>query len=167
MTGFQGLNGGVQDACGRLISETFDRILKRHHDEAVFWEGLFADKIAIFADTGRTDWDSPASRRYYELLFQDFTRLVSRSASAIEMGCGTGVLSMLLAAQGTKATIVDRSPRALEYAKIIEKRLRREFTFRGSVSYVNGDVHSLDSSLRGEVVHNCGVIEEVSPQDAV
>jgi len=159
--------GRVEGAAENAISRTFDHFLKRHSDEGVFWNGLFAEKIRIFDETGHTDWDAPSSRGYYELLLRDFKRLVGTPASALEMGCGTAVLSMLLAVQGSDVTIVDKTATALCYAKIIEGRLREEFTFLGSVSYVHSDLLELERSLRGEVVHNCGVIEEMSAYDAV
>ncbi|ROO52682.1 methyltransferase family protein [Micromonospora sp. Llam0] len=143
------------------VTQTFDRLLKKHPDEGVFWNNLFADKMRVFDETGKTDWDSPSSRSYYELLLEDFTRLSGTPSSALEMGCGTAVLSILLAAQGADATIVDRSAAALDYAKVLEQRLRREFTFVGTVSYVRADFLELDRTFCCELVHNCGVIEEI------
>lgn len=156
---------GLDRVAEHTISQTFDRLLKRHADEEVFWNRLFGEKMRLHEETGKTDWDSPNSRRYYELLLEDFRRISGTPATTLEMGCGTAILSILLAAQGADATIVDRSAAALAYAKIVEQRLRKEYSFSGTVSYIHGDFLDLSDDLRCEVVHNCGVIEEM-PVDA-
>lgn len=162
MTTAEGLLSGADRFAEAAVTWTFDRLLKQHPNESVFWETLFAEKMRVFEETGRTDWDSVRSRGYYEMLLQDFDRLVGRPASVVEMGCGTAVLSLLLAARGTRTTIVDRSAAALEYAKVLERRLRQDLTFAATVSYVHADLFELDGTIRGEIVHNAGVIEEMS-----
>jgi SAM-dependent methyltransferase len=157
----------VDKAVGTALTRLFDGVLKRHHDEQMFWDGLFVQKLRLFEETGRTDWDVPSSRSYYDLLLGDFTRLVGRPSSAVELGCGTAVLSLLLAAGGCRTTLVDRSAAALEYAGVIEARMRQDITFSGSVSYVRADFLDLDPAIRGEVVHNVGVLEEMPMGDSV
>ncbi len=159
--------GAIEEGMESAISTVFDALLKRHPDERVFWNSLFDEKLRIFEATGRTDWDVPSSQNYYKLLLGDFRSRIGTPATALEMGCGTAVLSMLLAAGGCNATIVDRSAAALEYARVIEARLRKEFTFLGRTTYIHSDFMSLDRSLRSEVAHNCGVIEEMPTAAAV
>ncbi|MBF6126600.1 class I SAM-dependent methyltransferase [Nocardia brasiliensis] len=158
---------GVDDLLSRALTAGFDHAMKRHSDERQFWNMLFTSKLECHERTGLTDWDNPKSRTYYRLLHKDLTALVGRQASVIEMGCGTAVLSLLLAADGSEVTLVDRSEPGLAYARVIEQALREELTFVGSVKYVHADFTSLDRSLRADLVHNAGVIEEMDMSEAV
>jgi len=158
---------GIDNLVSRALTAVFDRAVKRHPDERVFWDSLFEGKLRHYESSGLTDWDSPRSRAYYSLLLNDLKRLIGRPASAIEMGCGTAVLSLLFAAEGSNVTLVDRSEPSLDYARVIEQRLRAELTFIGSVRYIHADFMHLDRSLRADMVHNAGVIEEMPISDAV
>lgn len=161
------LADGIDDVVSRALTAGFDYAVKRHPDERVFWNSMFEGKLAHYERSGLTDWDSPRSRAYYRLLLRDLTALIGTPASAIEMGCGTAVLSLLLAARGSEVTLVDRSQPGLEYARVIERRLRQDLTFAGSVRYVHADFMDLDGSVRADVVHNAGVIEEMPVSEAV
>jgi SAM-dependent methyltransferase len=165
--GYTRIANGIDQFVSRALTAGFDRAVKRHPDERQFWNALFKSKLEHYQRTGLTDWDSPRSRAYYGLLLKDVKALTGTPASAIEMGCGTAVLSLLLAAEGSEVILVDRNQPALDYARVIERALRQELNFLGSVSYLHADFMELDQSLRADLVHNAGVIEEMDMSEAV
>lgn len=145
----------------------FDALLKKHFNEEIFWTNIFEKKINLAENGEGTDWDKPNSKAYYKLLLADIKRWVGIPETATELGCGTGILSLLLAAEGTHVTLVDHLPDALKYARICEKRMREEFHFKGSVRYEQGDIMVSRPDWKADFVHNCGVIEEMSDDQIV
>ncbi len=63
----------------------------------------------------------------------------------VDFGCGTGVLSVELARWAHRVTAIDRSPVALEAARV---RARREGL--GNIHFVEADLHALPKNLGGK-----------------
>jgi ArsR family transcriptional regulator len=63
----------------------------------------------------------------------------------VDFGCGTGVLSVELARWARRVTAIDRSPQALEAARV---RAKREGL--PNINFVEADLHSLPKSVGGK-----------------
>lgn len=149
-----------------LIDIFFDALLKRHNNDTVFWTNRFSQKIAAYERGEGTDWDRPSAKAYYKYLRNDFKELAGTPRTAMELGCGTGILSLLMAAEGTDVVLVDHLPEALSYAKLCELSMRKDMSFKGTVRYEFADASSYQLKEKFDLVHNCGVIEEMAPDQA-
>lgn len=157
-----------------MINFIFNFIFQKHNDDISFWKQHWNNKIEIYNKTGKTDWDSFSSQRYYKILLEDILTYLNfnpRNKKILEMGAGTGILSLLMAARGAKVYLVDILPEAVVYMKILENEFRNKLPFfRGSVNYIVKDFNKLtnkDMPLHYfDLVHNMGVIEEY-PLDQV
>jgi SAM-dependent methyltransferase len=108
-------------------------------------------------------WASASPRYRYQGLKYD--RLVAllprrRFASALDLGCGLGLLSQKLAARAERVLGIDVAPTAIEHAR------RRGAAF-GNLSFEPGDILNLPSSLNGrfDLVVVADVLYYLSPLD--
>lgn len=92
----------------------------------------------------------PYMWRFYELLLGDYD---FRGKRVVEMGCGTGINTILMAQRGAKVTFMDFSKNALD---IVRKNME-EAGVDGE--FVLGDI--LESGFENEfdIVHSEGVVE--------
>lgn len=158
-----------------MINLIFNIIFQKHENDIAFWRQLWSRKIELFNKTGMTDWDSFSSQRYYQILLSDLTTYLdfdSKNKKVLEMGAGTGILSLLMAAKGAEVYLVDILPEAIVYMKILENKLKKELPFfLGSVKYITKDFNSLTNKdfpyHYFDLVHNMGVIEEYSSDEVV
>lgn len=81
-----------------------------------------ADTFDDEADHGLRD---PATHAAWAVLFREW---IPAPARVLDLGCGTGTLSVLLARQGHRVTGVDLSPRMVELARAKAAGLAAEFT---------------------------------------
>ncbi len=92
----------------------------------------------------------PYMWRFYEMLLGDYD---FRGKRVIEMGCGTGINTILMAKRGARVTFMDFTRDSLD---IVRRNMEREGV---DGELVLGDI--LDSDFRDEfdIVHSEGVIE--------
>jgi 2-polyprenyl-3-methyl-5-hydroxy-6-metoxy-1,4-benzoquinol methylase len=95
----------------------------------------------------------PYMWRFYELLLGDYD---FRGKRVLEMGCGTGINTILMAKRGARVTFLDFSRESLD---IVRRNMEREGVEGEAVL---GDM--LDSDFRNEfdLVHSEGVVEHFS-----
>lgn len=134
-------------------------------DERAFWERHWKQQLSLFERNHapreqRELWargcDSEMARAYGKLFYG------LEGKSVLELGCGSGHISVLMAARAERVTLVDLSPSALEYA-------RRTASYLGlerKITFVEGDIFSIDIEPH-DACFNCGVIEHFSNQQAI
>lgn len=158
-----------------LISRMYDVVFRRNiESEEQFWKRLFTHKVEQWNTERVLDIDVFNSRVYYDLLFDDVVKYCDlanlEGLRILEAGCGTSVLSLLLAAQGARVYLVDRLEEAISYSRLIEEELRNRGPFLGRVDYRVDDIvpMSTDSqfSKSFDIVHNYGVLEECTPEES-
>lgn len=76
-----------------------------------------------------------------------------RNKKVLEIGCGTGINSILMAKAGAKVTFLDNSQEALN----IVKKLLDRFSLEGELVCENAFHHTFDGEF--DLVHSEGVIE--------
>ena len=59
-----------------MINSLFNFFLQEKRDDLDFWRKYWQDKIKIYNNTGKTDWDSFSSKRYYTFLFEDLREIL-------------------------------------------------------------------------------------------
>jgi 2-polyprenyl-3-methyl-5-hydroxy-6-metoxy-1,4-benzoquinol methylase len=101
------------------------------------WETL--DKTEIKGSTYMYDY-------YKEFLGDSF-----RDKRVLEIGCGTGVNSILMAASGAKVSVMDYSMEALEVVKKLAGGVTLE--------YIHMDMFNSDLENEFDIVHSEGVVE--------
>lgn len=69
----------------------------------------------------------------------------------LEIGCGTGVNSVLMASLGAKVSVMDFSKEALDVVKVLAKGL--------DIEYIHRDMFTSDLENEFDVVHSEGVVE--------
>ncbi len=118
-------------------------------------------------------WDAVAETYNIELedgdiqLANDIEELLKRQGlkqgdSLIEMGCGSGHLSLCLAQKGYKVTLIDFSAVALEKAK----KTFEKYGVQGE--FILGDLFNLDSSIPVcDYAWNSGVMEHFGDEEIV
>lgn len=99
--------------------------------------------------------------QYNVPLLQQIRQIVSVPASILEVGTGTGALSVFLAAHGYDVVGIDNDPRVIEAARKLAEH------FRVSCRFELGDAFDL-SAYRGrfDLVFSSGVIEHYTAEDA-
>lgn len=158
-----------------MINRIYNLLLKRHDDDILFWKQFWAEKNKIYRENNKTDWDVFSSKRYYHVLLKDIEKYVGADFKAkkiMELGSGSGMLSILMAAQGAEVYLVDISSESLEYAKILEAKLRGDTPeFLGEIAYLHKNFDDVlsDKSMWSvfDLVHNEGIIEEYAENNAV
>jgi 2-polyprenyl-3-methyl-5-hydroxy-6-metoxy-1,4-benzoquinol methylase len=94
-----------------------------------------------------------------EALIQHFGRI--RGLRSIELGAGTGDISLLLAREGAETALLDANDRALEIARF-------QFGVFGiAPAFLTGDLLALSSDLRGrfDVAVSYGTVEHFEGED--
>lgn len=113
------------------------------HTEAsnAYWSGRAEEYSALHEDELASERGAAFGRLMQELVTQTRTceNQGNRPANALEIGCGSGMLSILLAQAGAQVCGVDYSPKMLEQARA--NAARHGVTER--VSLVRADAHSL------------------------
>ncbi len=92
----------------------------------------------------------PYMWKFYEILLENYD---FKGKKVLELGCGTGINSVLMALRGAKVTLLDSSREALE---IVDKILDI-FSQDGDIIHGNALEHDFDGEF--DIVHSEGVIE--------
>ena len=105
----------------------------------------------IWESIGDADFKGETYRWFfYKRLLGDYD---FRNKKVLEIGCGTGINSVLMAKAGAKVTFLDNSQEALN---IVKKTLDR-FSLKGELVCENAFHHTFDGEF--DLVHSEGVIE--------
>ena len=94
--------------------------------------------------------DSTYMLRFYELLLGTSN---FKGKNILEIGCGTGINSILMAKKGANITLIDSSKEALKVAKSILENLSLD------AEIVYGDVFEYDFKGEYDIVHSEGLVE--------
>ncbi|HEY0377465.1 MAG TPA: methyltransferase domain-containing protein [Pyrinomonadaceae bacterium] len=148
-----------------ILKHAIHRKFSEGVDERPLWEKHWKEQLCSFdrnhgpreqRELWSRDCDSEMTRAYAKL----FHGLEGKSV--LELGCGSGHISILMAAHAERVTLVDLSPSALEYARRIASYLGLEH----KITFVEGDMFSIDIEPH-DACFNCGVIEHFSNQQAI
>ncbi len=97
--------------------------------------------------------DKPYMLGFYEILLGGMNLKGKR---ILEIGCGTGINSVLMARMGARVTLLDSSKEALSIAK----GLLDSFSLDAEV--LHGDAFSYDFGKEYDIVHSEGLVEHFS-----
>ena len=141
--------------------------------EEEFWNNFIETKIKKIKETGISDLNNPNKQRYYKkLLIQTKNLLGIKSLKGykiLEIGSGSGLLSLYMAREGADAALLDISKNSLIYSSLMYKQLKKVDEFLGKVRFLHCNLFLLKNSLLSnfDIVHNSGVIEHYSFKEAV
>jgi len=119
------------------------------HDELEKWERYYTELPLVEPDE--------ASESFHRELVEVIARLAPPGSAVLEAGCGGGWHSLALAKAGYQVTLLDFSPRALDYARSV-------FAAAGiAARFELADiVHG--GEPRYDLVFNAGVLEHYTPE---
>jgi len=132
---------------------------KSDEEEKDYWDRFCAEKIA---SQKFSELDYFFQKKVYTRLCSCFLSILGsvKGKKILETGCGSGYLSMLLAQEGAKITLLDNSKLALKYSKNLLKQIESIQKVKYQVKYVAADVRRLPFNKNTfDIAHNCGVIE--------
>jgi 2-polyprenyl-3-methyl-5-hydroxy-6-metoxy-1,4-benzoquinol methylase len=92
----------------------------------------------------------PFSWKFYEILLDKYD---FRNKRVLEIGCGTGIDSIMMGLRGAKISFLDQSREALE---IVKDNLER---FSIDAELLNGDVFDYDFNGDFNLIHSNGTVE--------
>jgi len=126
---------------------------------AVSWAGLL--------DGFRASAPSPVAFayewwRYNAPLVDRIRQVVSPAARVVEIGCGTGALTILLSAYGYAASGVDRDPAVVAAAHTLARQ------FGVTCDFQVGDAFAMPAGpVLADLAFSAGVLEHFSSEDAI
>ena len=104
--------------------------------------------------------------RYYYSLLNDFKSLLKIRKfdryKILEIGCGSGMLSILMAKEGANVWLIDKDEKWLEYSRLIVNSIKENIL--GNIYYIKADILNNDTFLSDynsyfDIVHSEGLIE--------
>jgi 2-polyprenyl-3-methyl-5-hydroxy-6-metoxy-1,4-benzoquinol methylase len=163
-------SGYARTAGERLASRLLARAPRHaeaHLDERSFWEHRWAERIAYLERhgapfEGHDSWQGWISqtmcRHYFRLLGGDVT-----GCRAIELGSGSGFVSLLLAQRGAEVTLVDFAPTAIAYSQ----RIAAALGVAARAVFRCQDMFDLPAAGAFDFAFNSGVAEHYRFEQAV
>lgn len=156
----------IEDWLTKMIDLIFPHQEDFDGDERLFWDNHWIRMIDYYKKNNeifeiRDKWDfycNEALHNHYKGIVKNFTNL-----KCIECGCGGGYESSLMARDGAEVTILDYSEKAIEYAKIVSRRVG----VLNKIRFVNNDILDFDTKEKYGLVWNCGVVEHYSDDKAL
>lgn len=145
-----------------LLKKFIDFISLRQNnvkkDEKSSWENNWIKMIQYYKENKEifeidNKWDfycNEALHNHYNSIVKSFKNL-----SCIEYGCGGGYESALMAKEGAIVTVLDYSKKALEYAKIVSRRLG----VIDKIKFIYKDIFNFNPNNSYDLAWSCGVIE--------
>jgi len=76
-----------------------------------------------------------------------------KNKKVLEIGCGTGINSMLMASLGAKVSVMDYSKEALEFVKKASNKMGLD------IELIHGDMFKSEIENEFDIVHSEGVVE--------
>ena len=108
------------------------------------------------ADPWERDCDREMARAY-QVLFGGV-----KGKTVLEMGCGGGHISALLAADARHVTLVDVAPEAIEYAR----RTASHLNVTDKITFIEANIFDTEFESH-DICYNCGVLEHFEDAQAV
>jgi 2-polyprenyl-3-methyl-5-hydroxy-6-metoxy-1,4-benzoquinol methylase len=151
------IEGDETNLVDRLLRRVVRTIGPIGATEAQYWESFWEDSLRRFDRDGMPfeemdPWERGCNYEMaamYERLFGGL-----EGCSVVELGCGGGHISGLMAAKALHVTLVDYSSAAIEYARRTAVWLGVE----SKVTLVQGDVGEVELPEH-DYCFNCGVVE--------
>jgi 2-polyprenyl-3-methyl-5-hydroxy-6-metoxy-1,4-benzoquinol methylase len=134
-------------------------------EERAYWQRFWTERLDDLSRTGVPFEERVAWERDCDVVMADhYAGLWGGVAgrSVAELGCGSGHISLLLAARGAEVTLVDYSPLALEYAEATARYLG----VLDRVRFEQADMFTVQLPTH-DYVYNCGVVEHYEDGPAV
>lgn len=159
-----------------FINFIYDHLFQarfNNREEAYFFENFIQEKIKKMNHKEESDLNDFIEKRYYQKLLMQTKNLLSinsfKGYKILELGSGTGLLSLYMAKEGAEVTLLDSSESALTYSSMLYREMRAINTFLGKVRFVNKSFLSSNFLLDKDfdIVHNSGVIEHYDFNTAV
>jgi 2-polyprenyl-3-methyl-5-hydroxy-6-metoxy-1,4-benzoquinol methylase len=154
-----------------LVTKAYDIVFHRHTgvSEEQYWNEFFSSKLQHYRESQTSDWDDWGEARYYARLHTVLQQTTGVNTFAdrrvLELGCGSGMSSLLMAREGAHVTLLDRSESALAVAEFHYEALQAKGEFLGKVDFITGDFFEFHPSQQFDLVHNHGVIEHWSDNE--
>jgi len=156
----------------KIIDKVYDKIFRARNEieEDKFWKEFYRTKLNLYKKRRITDLEDWIEMRYYNKLKDFIKELLNlrtfHQLKILELGSGSGLLSLLMAKEGAFVVLVDKLKEACIYSSILFRKLKKS-TFKGKVKIINKDMFSLKLSANFDIVHNYGVIEHFSYNKAI
>lgn len=141
--------------------------------EGQFFENFIQTKIKKMKQERESDLDDFIEKRYYKKLLRQIKNLLDiesfKGYKILEMGSGTGLLSLYMGREGAEVTLLDSSKSALIYSSMLYQAMKRTDKFSGKVKFVHRSFLSQSFLLdeKFDIVHNSGVIEHYNFTTAI
>ena len=152
-----------------LIDHLYNFILRANNSQQSdkYWRDFFNKKLEIYQNNHTTDLDNPSEIQYYSKLFLLIKKHLNitsfKNLKILELGSGTGILSLLMAKEGAEVYLVDSSKTAIRYSGILMRTMKNQGDFSGKVRIIQGDLLKINLPHNYfDIVHNYGVIEHYS-----
>ncbi len=149
----------------KFINFIYDYLFKSRSEisEGKFAAKLINTKIEKMQKNNVSDLDNLIEKRYYKKLLAQIKNLLNinsfKNHKILEMGSGSGVLSLYMMREGAKVTLLDSSKIALDYSLMMYRTLKQK-KGGGEADFICQDIfHKLSSEEKFDVIHNSGVIE--------
>lgn len=113
----------------------------------------------IFEINDRWDFHcNDALHKHYKSIIGDL-----KNTKVIECGCGGGYESSLMAGDKANVAVMDYSNKALNYAKLVSKRLG----VQEKIKFIKANLLSFKANDRYDVAWSCGVIEHYDDDEII
>lgn len=150
----------------RLIDALFPHQMKADQTELDFWQAHWESRINDYQAHReifeiRDAWDAAcneALHRHYQAFIGEF-----KGKHIVECGSGSSYESALMAREGANVTVIDYSDVALQYARIVARRVGSGST----MNFIKEDMLTWKHTLRYDVAWNCGVVEHYPKESAI
>jgi len=120
-----------------------------HEEHTEKWSELWSSVSDLkHKEEGSSMW------LFYEEFLKDYDFSGKR---VIELGCGTGINSIIMARLGADVTFLDISEKALD---IVRKNAEK---FGVKAEYIHGNIFDFDGKEEYDLVHSEGVVEHFLP----
>lgn len=152
-------------AADKVIRGLVRSNLRRGETEKGYWRRHWLSMLQYFdrnkAPFEEVDaWERGCDRemaRAYQKLFGGV-----EGKTILELGCGGGHISALLAAHARHVTLVDVVPQAIEYAQ----RTADYLNVADKITFIEGDFFHMAMKSH-DICYNCGVLEHFEDEQAI
>jgi len=142
------------------------RKITQKEKEFLFWDKYWLDRIKYFKKRGdifesKFRWGYYINQKlheHYKEIIGDFSKL-----KIMECGSGSGFNSCLMATEGADVTVIDISPRSIQYIKIVAGK----FGLKDKLNYYCGDFDAYTSPEKFDVIFSGGLLEHYSDKQII
>lgn len=150
-----------EDQITKIVNIFVKKDIKTSEDEYSFWNRHWRDRIDYFKKTKKPyELSSFWQQRIYDKMNNTFIKALGKikDKKIIEAGCGSGYSSIKFSKRGADVYLLDNTPNALKYAKLISRLLDIK-----KIHFKKGNLFSIPyNESKFDIVWNSGVIEHYS-----